>query len=40
MPEPIQPKPDDSTDGDGGLRKPNKESGGVLRSFKKFFGGK
>ena len=40
MPAPISPKPDSSTGDDGGLRKPDKENGGVLRSFKKFFGGK
>ncbi|MEO6741659.1 MAG: penicillin-binding transpeptidase domain-containing protein, partial [Chthoniobacteraceae bacterium] len=40
----AQPAPVAKTDGganqDGGLRKPDKESGGMLRSFKKFFGGK
>ncbi len=40
MPATISPKPDSSTGDDGGLRKPDKENGGVLRSFKKFFGGK
>jgi hypothetical protein len=40
MPAPISPKPASSTGDDGGLRKPDKENGGVLRSFKKFFGGK
>ncbi len=40
MPVTILPKPDTAPNDDGGLRKPDKESGGVLRSFKKFFGGK
>jgi penicillin-binding protein 1A len=35
----IQPKPDDGTNEDGGLRKSERKSGGILRSFRRFFGG-
>ena len=35
----IQPKSDGGANDDGGLRKPEQKSGGILRSFRKFFGG-
>ena len=35
----IQPKSEGGGNEDGGLRKPEKQSGGVLRSFRRFFGG-
>ena len=35
----IQSKGDDGANDDGGMRKPERKSGGILRSFRKFFGG-
>ena len=33
------PAPNSAASDDGGLRKPEQKSGGILRSFRKFFGG-
>ncbi|MEO6741936.1 MAG: penicillin-binding transpeptidase domain-containing protein, partial [Chthoniobacteraceae bacterium] len=35
----VQPRGDGGANDDGGLRKPEQKSGGILRSFRKFFGG-